>query len=230
MRDIVRALDQLIKLSGRVSVVAIDQFDGLFAISAQEALDQIANELMNFAEDASNTMIVVSCLVQTWMLISERSIKAVPDRFPNVDQLRNIGSSEQARTLIQAYFDRAFRQLNFEPPYETWPILPTAFQTAPDRSPRELIRSVENHLRACRQQGRVIELASFGAAGTAPSPAPDTDTDTDTLGTNDFSLLDQQFESAKRRADTQATLDEKAVDLFFASHFARGARSLDRRE
>ena len=100
VRDIVRALDQLIKLSGRVSVVAIDQFDGLFAISAQEALDQIANELMNFAEDASNTMIVVSCLVQTWMLISERSIKAVPDRFPNVDQLRNIGSSEQARTLI----------------------------------------------------------------------------------------------------------------------------------
>ena len=109
-REVVGAFDRLIGAAGCATLVAIDQIDGLIAAGRSLAgtgeqllLDQMATGLMDLAEDVQHSLIVVSCLTDSWTLIREQAVASAHARYPTVVLLRLIPSAEVGEALIAAY-------------------------------------------------------------------------------------------------------------------------------
>ena len=203
-------------VAGCATLVAVDQLDGLVAlgrslVGAEEQLllDQVATGFMDLAQDVQHSLIVVSCLNDSWTLIREQAVASAHHRFPTLVQLRDIPSAEVGEALVAAYLRAAFARAEFAPEYPTWPVRSTAFADAPLFSPRSLINVVQDHCARCRENGRVTELEQLpnerprGQADPTPVPPPDPDPDPDP---------DRRFSQLVREADVADALDEKKVD------------------
>lgn len=229
-RETMSALDRIVGLAGKVAVVAIDQLDGLIAISSHETDDEdaaladlnvIANGLMDLAQDAQNSLIVLSCLRASWERIRTEAIQSAPARFPVEERLGFIPSPQIGEDIIAAHFAAAFERVDFTPPYPTWPIEKRAFKSAPEFSPRRLMELAEAHVRKCRRDGKIAELSSFvdegatieGVGVDAGRPvASNSDGAVADLGSADFVVLDAAFAKARAEFDASACLDDKTVD------------------
>ena len=221
-REVVGAFDRLIGAAGRATLVAVDQIDGLIALGRslddaeeQTLLDQMATGLMDLAEDMRRSLIVVSCLADSWMLIRDQAVAPAHDRYPTVVLLRLIPSADVGQALVAAYLRVAYARAGFTPEYPTWPVKPTAFADAPLFSPRTLINLVQDHCAHCLERGRVTELAELPNERPGPEPPrngrrPDAETPQPdpTAGLD----LDQRFSQLVREAGVAAALDEKQVD------------------
>ncbi|MCI4645621.1 MAG: DUF87 domain-containing protein, partial [Hyphomonadaceae bacterium] len=211
-RDVVKGFDRVFGLAGKFTLVAIDQLDGLIALSksgsqaeVQGVLDEVATGLMDFAEDnPAHSLVIVSCLPQTWTLIREQGVQSAWQRYSNRQQLRLIPSVEVGANLIAAFLGEAYARAGFTPPYPTWPIRPQAFDEAPFYSPRALMQLTEQHIRACRERGVVEELAEFAtAAGDAPK---------DKVEPLRSDTLSARFEDLRRSAKFDGVFDKDQVD------------------
>ena len=210
-REVIAAIDLLVAKAGMVAVICIDQLDGLIAITRQDSedapaeallLDQIANGLMDLAQDSHNSLIALSCLRPTWERIKSKTLESAPYRYPTVLQFRPIPSSEVGEALIAAYFDRAYERVGFRPPYPTWPIKPTAFQDAQDYTPRQLIELSEAHVRKCRQTGAITELDDFPGADNLPSRRASRAV-AEPIELSLFASLDADFAAARKAAEIE---------------------------
>jgi hypothetical protein len=226
-REVIGAFNKLVARAGMVSVVCIDQLDGLISITQQERddataggqfLDQIANGLMDLAQDCPNSLIAISCLRSTWNRIEKNAVQAAASRFPTRLRFEAIPSPEVGEALIEAYFKRAYGRAGFKPPYPTWPIRTSAFRNAQDYTPRRLIELAEAHVRKCRQSGEVKELDAFpGADGVEESELPlERDAPPATGPSPDanevFEAFDAEFDAARKAAHIDGALTENHVD------------------
>ena len=114
---------------------------------------------MDLAEDVQHSLVVVSCLTDSWTLIRERPVAAAHHRYPAAVYLREIPSARVGQKLVAAYLRVAYTRAGFTPPYPTWPVRSTAFAGADQFSPRSLINLVQDHCARCRERGRVNEIA-----------------------------------------------------------------------
>ena len=222
-REVVSAFDRLTGAAGCTTLVAVDQLDGLIALGRsldgaeqQSLTHEVAVGLMDLAEDVQHSVIVVSCLTDTWTLIRERALPTAPARYPTAVQLRDIPSAEVGEALIAAYLRAAYTRAGFTPPYPTWPVPSTAFADAPLFSPRSLLNLVQEHCARCRERGHVTELDQLPnerpqgpeplpnerpGGGDPPQPPPPPDPE-----------LDRRFSQLLQEADVADALDEKKVD------------------
>ena len=221
-REVVSAFDRLIGAAGCAALVAVDQIDGLIALGrslpgAEEQLlfDQVATGLMDLAEDVQHSLVVVSCLTDSWLLLRDQAVAPAHHRYPTDVQLRPIPSPEVGRALIAAYLRDAYTRAGFTPAYPTWPVPPSAFADAPLFSPRSLINLVQNHCAHCRERGRVTELEQL----TNEHPGPEPLTNERRLGEDPQPPppppdheLDRRFSQLVRQAEVASALDEKKVD------------------
>ena len=221
-REVVSAFDRLIGVAGCATLVAVDQLDGLIALGrtlpgAEEQLlfDQVATGLMDLAEDVQHSLVVVSCLTDSWLLLRDQAVAPAHDRYPTDVKLRPIPSAEVGKALIAAYLRVAYTRAEFTPEYPTWPVLSSAFADAPLFSPRSLINVVQEHCARCRERGHVTELEQLtneregphqlpnqhqrGADPPSPPPPPGPE-------------LDRRFGQLVREAEVADVLDEKKVD------------------
>ena len=231
-REVVSAFDVLMHAAGYTTLVAVDQLDGLVALGRSLAgaeeqllLDQMATGLMDLAEDVQHSLIVVSCLTESWKLIREQAVASAHARYPSEVQLRTIPSAEVGEALIAAYLRAAYGSAGFTPEYATWPVRPTAFADADLFSPRSLINIVQDHCARCRENGRVTELTQLpkespgpkpgtpegGPGGNRPTPDPSPDS-SGHPSSLDRNGLDRRFGELVREADVGDALDEKRVD------------------
>ena len=211
-REVVSAFDRLIGVAGCTTLVAVDQLDGLLALGRsldgteeQSLLHEVANGLMDLAEDVQHSLIVLSCLADSWTLIRKQAVPTAHARYPTVVELHLIPSAEVGEALVAAYLRDAFTRAGFTPEYPTWPVRSTAFTDAILFSPRSLINVVQDHCARCRENGRVTELEQLPnerpRVPAAPAPAVQPDPD-----------LDRRFSRLVREADVADALDEKKVD------------------
>ncbi len=224
-REVVKGMDRVFGLAGKYTLVAIDQLDGLIALSkssnrddVQSVLDEVSNGLMDLAEDnPDHTLIVLSCLPPTWTLVRERGIQSAWQRFGNRQQLRLIPSAAVGRSLIATYLASAYSKVRFKPPYPTWPVRPEAFDSAPEYSPRGLIQLTEQHIRKCRDRREISELREFGgtvneSSAGAAAPKPDTN-------------LDQRFAELRRNANTSSIMSPDGLEKTLPSLLRAGLES-----
>lgn len=215
-REVIKIFDRVIALSGKISVVAIDQLDGLIAVASRTedgsgavVLDTVATGLMDFAQECEKSLIIVSCLIASWRNI-EGAVISARDRFPVQLQLELIPSPEVGCALLAAYFAKGFVQANFRPPYPTWPIHPKALASAQHYTPRGLLLLAEEHIRRCREDGRVQELWMLNGSAVPPIEPlrPSDEKDEPSF----FSRLDAEFQTEKGNAVVKASLEETTVD------------------
>ena len=232
-REVVSAFDLLMHAAGFTTLVAVDQLDGLVALGRSLAgaeeqllLDQMATGLMDLAEDVEHSLIVVSCLTESWKLIREQAVASAHDRYPSEVQLRTIPSAEVGEALIAAYLRAAYANAGFTPEYPTWPVRPAAFADADLYSPRSLINIVQDHCARCRENGRVTELEQLPkvspgpkpgtpagrSGGDRPTPNPTPPDAGGQLASSDRTGLDRRFSELVREANVADALDEKNVD------------------
>ena len=217
-REVVSAFDRLIGAAGCTTLVAVDQLDGLIALGRslsgaeeQLLLDQVATGLMDLAEDVQHSLVVVSCLTDSWLLLRDQAVAPAHDRYPTDVQLRPIPSAEVGKALIAAYLRDAYARAGFTPAYPTWPVPSSAFADAPLFSPRSLINLVQNHCAHCRERGRVAELEQLTTEHPGPEPPPNgrrRGEDPQPPGPE----LDRRFNQLVREADVADVLDDKKVD------------------
>ena len=214
-REVVSAFDRLIGAAGCTTLVAVDQLDGLIALGRslsgaeeQLLLDQVATGLMDLAEDVQHSLVVVSCLTDSWLLLRDQAVAPAHDRYPTDVQLRPIPSAEVGKALIAAYLRDAYARAGFTPAYPTWPVPSSAFADAPLFSPRSLINLVQNHCAHCRERGRVAELEQLTTEHPGPEPPPNgrrRGEDPQPPGPE----LDRRFNQLVREADVADVLDDK---------------------
>jgi len=234
-RAVVAAFDNVLKFTGLVGIAAIDQLDGLIALNRaitehgqQSALDQVANDLMSFAQDAQRTLVVVSLLPMTWDLIQSKAVNSAADRFPIDRDLGLIPSQAVGEALIAAHLRPAFSHAKFDPPYPTWPIRSEAFEEAQFYTPRELIKLTNEHIRRCRDKKEIIELTTYQPATEnstphtsppiaepIPAPAVEIPVQGAEIGnaTDKLAQLDVDYDALRLTAEIGSVLESESVDL-----------------
>jgi Helicase HerA, central domain len=215
-QECVRDISRLVALAGP-SVMAIDQIDTLLAQSATSTagrderstdnrdLDHVAHGLMSIRETMRRTAEVVACLPVVWESIRTRATASVADRFRETAPLTGLPTAAAGRAILERRFTSSYRSVDFAPPYPSWPILPSAFDDAPDYTPRRLLQLADAHVRRCLAHDVVEELARLNAP-----------TDRGRRGSDDVPLqthdLDRRFADYRRRAVGAAALDPEGED------------------
>ncbi|MEJ2578493.1 MAG: DUF87 domain-containing protein [Kineosporiaceae bacterium] len=222
----VRHLSQLLAATGH-SVIAVDQLDALVfraassletvSSSADDAgrdrlVGQVAQGLMGLQEGAERTLVVLTCIPNSWQLIRGRSVATVADRFRDPAlTLERIPTAELARSVVESRLADRYRTLGFTPPHPTWPVRPEAFASAERRTPRELLQRIDAHARTCLAAGRVRELVSFDEDATPSDPEPVAPSETSEPQA--FAELDTRFEELRSRAQVADAFDHQREDL-----------------
>jgi hypothetical protein len=211
-QECVRNISRLVALAGP-AVLAIDQFDGLLAQSADRAtgsatttdnrdLEHVAGGMMAIREDMRRTAEVVACLPASWEAIRSRAVASVADRFRLAPPLEGLPSADIGRAILERRFTASYRAVEFTPDYPSWPIKVEAFDDAPEFTPRGLLQRADAHIRSCVDRNIVEELADLKDDIKQPGPAdPD-----------DLEDLDLVFADYRDRAVVDAVLDHEAED------------------
>jgi DNA helicase HerA-like ATPase len=223
-QEIVRDVSRLLALTGP-TVIAVDQIDLLIRQSVKSTaaddrnewqtsllLEQIAGGLMALRDNTRRTLSVVSCLPRTWQEIKLQATDTVQDRFREAVWLKEIPTAALARELVERRFARKFADADFIPPHPTWPVDPAAFTEDMQLTPRELLRTIDKHVRKCLADDVIEELRGLVRVsdGTGPgfspamSPAP---------ATAAWAGYDRDFRALVEAADPADALAPETEDL-----------------
>lgn len=184
--NIIKGLSWLMNLKFPV-LLAMDQFDAIIAeqslnygdkfnssLSSSSSssfileqnkshkfIEKIAGGLMGLRDITFRTLTVAACLETTWESLRRNTLKSSTDRFKPPVLLSQISKSEIAEKIIGSRLSYAYSQVNFTPPYPTWPIKPVAFETAKAFFPREILKKCDEFIQQCINANTVFELDSF---------------------------------------------------------------------
>ncbi|MGK5671325.1 ATP-binding protein [Micromonospora sp. URMC 106] len=226
-QQVVQDISRLMALTLDPTVIAVDQLDTLFAQTSTSLLDQhagledgqakvigpIADGLLKLRDVTRRTLVVVSCLPDTWELLTRSAPTPVGDRFRQATLPDRIPTPQIGRAIVAKRLAAAFAGPHYVPPHPTWPIDPAAFVDAPTLTPRALLRRVDRHVAWCRDRDEVVELDRLieGADATPVSVAvagvgdPATDE-------RQLRELDARFARLVAAADVAAALDPHTED------------------
>lgn len=220
-QECVRNVSRLVALVGP-AVLAIDQIDTLLAQSATSTagrdgaatdnrdLEHVAHGLMSIRENTRRTAAVVACLPAAWEAIRARATATVADRFRVTAPLHALPSADVGRAILERRFTTSYRAVGFTPPYPSWPILPSAFDDAPDYTPRRLLQRADAHVRRCLDRDVVEELAHLATSTDSDQQPPGDAIDGEkSYETTD---LDRRFADYRRRAVSASALDPEGED------------------
>src|SRR5262249_51697503 len=133
----------------------------------------------------------------------------LPDRIP---------TPEIGRAIIAKRFTAKFNEQRFPAPYDTWPIKPEAFDTAPNLTPRALLRRVDTHITGCLEQDAVVELAGLEESASRPPQKRGGATTSE----SNLEALDQRFDALVRNADVRGALEPTTEDVQVPELLAAG--------
>jgi hypothetical protein len=227
-QETVRDIARLIALAGPI-VLGIDQIDTLLAQAAgatyapdaevdNSDLEHVAHGLMSVRETMRRTVPVVACLPSVWELIRERAIGSVAHRFRVTRVLEGLPTADIGRAILERRFSASYRAAGFRPPYPTWPILPSAFDEAPQFTPRLLLQRADAHKNACLRSDTVVELTHL----TDETPQEVSDEPVVTPAPDDLDELDRRFAQYQQQAVVEAALDPEGEDTTMPGLLAAG--------
>jgi len=183
--QIVQEMTSLLALTGP-SVIAIDQIDTISAESSGTRtddlrddravgpmFDQVADGLLQLRDVTTRTLVIVSCLPNTWILLKEKAVATVTDRFREPFTLRRIDSPQTGVQIVGRHFMDRLQAKRLTSPYPTWPLRPEAFESAPSYTPRQLLQLADRHVQRILSSGIVEEVLSLeddGDGGAKKTP------------------------------------------------------------
>lgn len=179
----VSSLSALLAMAGP-SLFVVDQIDDLVVRSTETTENirlgteagSLAAELMEMREKLTRSITLISCLEHTWQTIQRHALTSALDRFKQALELKPVQNPEVGRELITKFLAPQYEQLNFAPPFETWPIPAGAFDRIGDVKPRprRLIQLVEQYVRSSLEADELLPVTDlFDLAEPESSVAED---------------------------------------------------------
>jgi hypothetical protein len=142
------------------------------------------------------------------------------DRFDALPPLGQIPDRATAAAIVSRRLQFAYESVQFEPPYETWPITDEALAGAPYRySARRLLVRVAEHIASCVQSGAVTELRSLEGPAAVAGPAP-------AEFAADKNAISDLFGKLRAEADDTVPLDKESEDRVMPALLQAGLLSL----
>lgn len=220
------------------TVIAVDQLDTLFAQTSTSLLNHhngledgqakvlgpIADGLLKLRDVTRRTLVVVSCLPDTWVLMTRTVPTPVGDRFREATLPDRIPTSEIGQAIVAKRLSAAFAGPHFVPPHPTWPIARAAFADAPTLTPRALLRRVDRHVAWCRDRDEVVELDRLiDGADSTPTTATVRGVPGDpTTDERRLRELDARFAELVAAADVSAAVAPAGEDEHIPTLLAAG--------
>jgi Predicted ATPase len=229
-QEFVQEISYLLALTGPI-VIAVDQIDMLVAqygIRSEHAeqdwrgtllIEHVAHGLMSLREYTRRTLTIVSCLPDTWELIVRHATDTVQDRFRTAVQLGVLPDAETAAQLVERRFAAKYESIGYTPPYPTWPIKPSVFAEAVNRTPRALLKQIDDHIRSCLLSGEIREMESL--AGSAPDQGQ-RPTGVPGRVERAWLALDERFASLRAAADVTGATNPATEDATMPKLLAAG--------
>src|SRR5690606_8112835 len=158
---------RLFALTGPV-VLAVDQIDTVIAQSDRTEddglADRLADGLMRIREETVRTIVVVACIPKSWELVATKAVNSAADRFTVIELATAMPDAAVASAIVERHLGGLYGEIGFTPPHPTWPVLPIAFDDPDVASftPRRLLQQLEQHVRRCLAEKRLVELRHFG--------------------------------------------------------------------
>jgi hypothetical protein len=211
-KHVVTGLCWLMSLA-RPTLLALDQLDAIVGqhtaasrtgespeqAAAQAILLGLGNGLIGL-HALPRALSLLSCLENTWHVLTNQTITAVVHRFERPSFLQ-VTEGELSRQLIEQRLRPAYLQHQFHPPYASYPFRPTAFEgAAARRAPREILMDCARHRDECLAAGAVTEFARFAAEPDAATSA------------QEFSEVARRFESLLENADVGSIVGGEGED------------------
>ncbi|MGW4947126.1 ATP-binding protein [Actinoplanes sp. NPDC004185] len=221
-QEVVRDVSRLLALTGP-TVMAVDQIDPLVTQSARSSesgdqpdwggsllLEHIAGGLMSLRETTRRTLSVVSCLPTVWGMVKSQATSTVQDRFREAVNLKQIPSADLGYELVAKRFAVEFAEVGFSAPHPTWPIAPAAFAEAVSMTPRQLLRTVDAHVRECLAEEKVDELShlqrrDLGLLGKPVDRVP--------LPDDQLTIFNNRYDELVKAADPAQALTPATEDM-----------------
>lgn len=121
------------------------------------------------------------------------------------------------RELVEKRFAMVFDELGFRPAYPTWPIHPSAFDEVVGFTPRELLRRIDTHVRACLAAGEVRELTHLlhsadDQVNTVGEEAPAVRTPQPRSQLDEFGKIDIRYAELIAGADPEPAVRQQSED------------------
>jgi hypothetical protein len=228
---IVRDISRIIATTLSPTVIAIDQIDTLFAQAkvkfsrhrdvhddeSAATVAPVADGILNLRDNTRRTLIVVSCLPDTWEILKQYAPAPVIERIRETQLPDRIPTAEIGRAIIAKRFATAFSAKLFAPQYPTWPVCADAFNDVVNYSPRELLIAADRHIRWCLDSDVSVEMHDIATAykqKTLGGPVVD-----EFVPTNG---LDERFAELVASADVSAALDPRTEDNAMPALIAAG--------
>ncbi|MEU8257526.1 DUF87 domain-containing protein [Micromonospora inaquosa] len=237
-QQVVQDISRLMALTLDPTVIAVDQLDTLFAQTNTSLLNHhqgledgqakvlgpIADGLLKLRDITRRTLVVVSCLPDTWVLLTRTAPTPVGDRFRTATLPDRIPTPEIGQAIVAKRLAAAFAGPRFEPPHPTWPIASVAFADAPTLTPRALLRRVDRHIASCRDRDEVVELDRLidGVDSTPTVSAVRGATGDPTTDERRLQELDARFAELFEEADVSAAVDPAGEDEHLPPLLAAG--------
>ncbi|MEU8087442.1 DUF87 domain-containing protein [Micromonospora sp. NPDC049101] len=237
-QQIVQDISRLMALTLDPTVIAVDQLDTLFAQTSTSMLQHhdgledgqakvfgpIADGLLKLRDITRRTLVVVSCLPDTWVLMTRTAPTPVGDRFRAATLPDRIPTPQIGHAIVAKRLAAAFAGPRFVPPHPTWPIAPAAFADAPTLTPRALLRRVDRHVAWCRDRDEVVELDRLidGTDSTPTAPAVRVTPGDPTTDERRLRELDARFAELVEAADVSAAVDPAREDEHMPPLLAAG--------
>ncbi|PYC75098.1 AAA family ATPase [Micromonospora arborensis] len=237
-QQVVQDISRLMALTLDPTVIAVDQLDTLFAQTSTSLLNHhqgledgqakmlgpIADGLLKLRDITRRTLVVVSCLPDTWVLMTRSAPTPVGDRFRTSTLPDRIPTPEIGQAIVAKRLAAAFAGPRFVPPHPTWPIAPAAFADAPTLTPRALLRRVDRHIAWCRDHHEVVELDRLvdGADSTPTVRAVRGAAGDPTTDERRLHELDARFAELVEAADVSAAVDPAGEDEHMPPLLAAG--------
>lgn len=227
--EIVRSLSWLISLTGP-TVLAFDQLDPIVHQVARQTtaenaneqntarwiIDQIGNGLGSLRDVATRTLVLVSCIEETYAILTREAFGSNLARFhPPVRIVKP--AAKELEALVRGRLAIAYARHAFDPPHPTWPFAKEAFAGLEEDTPRRILQLCDEHRQRCVRAGAVAEIKTLRPGGERPE-----------TGGSDPTDFDRRFAELRMKADVVPLLDERKEDDTLARLYQAAMEGLKR--
>ncbi len=212
---IVEGLSWLMSLRGP-SLLALDQLDSIVTQHhlgggtdrnpnsdeqrlSKSIIEGIGGGLMALRDKTHQTLILVSCLPDTWSILKSHVVQSFKDRFRDEIFLGPILKQSVAEEIVALRLQQSYKKVGYVSPYSTYPFATEFFDAAREQLPRRILQRCDKHREQCLKNGSIEELHSF-------SIEVESDLSHFTVE------LDRDFATIKQRVKTADLLNEQDED------------------
>ncbi|MEZ4870257.1 MAG: DUF87 domain-containing protein [Caldilineaceae bacterium] len=165
-------------------------------------IEGISGGLLGLRDRTLRTLSLLSCLEETWRILSRKVASPVRGRFHAPMILGPILVQQTAEQIIGERLQTAYQQVGFTPRYTTWPYAPSFFAEAREHYPRLVLRRCHQHRENCLAQQRIVELKYIDDAPVLGA----------TGSTSEFAEVEQALATAKSNVQVLSLLNEENED------------------